>query len=143
MKIRMRVLYFPETGNAEKIARVISKEQEAKTDKIPPAYPVENEKLLIIGVDLKGSSADKVIVNLCKDMNTTRAKNVAFYAVGSGSFTAIDELKQIVSGKGVNVINDVYTCTVKGGLFKKGEVTAEDIKGAAGWADKIADSLME
>lgn len=141
MKFKMRVLHFSPNGNAEQIARAIAKIQEAKSDQIPPAYPSENEKLVIIGVELKGSSADKTVVDLCRDLTTARAKNVAFYAIGSGDFSAVNELKKIVSDKGINVAGNTFECTVKGGLFKKGKVTDEDVSSAVKWADEIVESL--
>lgn len=141
MKFKMRALYFSPAGNAEKIARAIAKAQEAVCDQIPPAYPSENEKLLFIGVETKGSSANKVVVDLCRDLTPARAKNVAFFAVGSGNFSAIDELKSIVKGKGIEVVGTTCECTVKGGLFKQGKVTDDDVKKVVDWAGKIVDSL--
>ena len=56
MKYKMQVLYFSKTGNTEKMAQAIGKSQKAKSDKIPPAYPVEGQKLILIGLELgKGS----------------------------------------------------------------------------------------
>lgn len=139
MKFKMRVLHFSPDGNALKIAEAIAKDQQAGCDKIPPAYPVENEKLLFIGVDMKGSAAQKAVMDLCKDLSTARAKNIAFFAVGS-KFDAIAELKQVVSSKGINVL-ETHECAVKGGLFSKGTASADDVKAAVAWAAKIVDSL--
>lgn len=141
MKFKMRVVHFSPNGQAEKIGDVIAKEQNTEEDKIPPAYPVENEKLLFIGTELKGNKVNAVVTDLCKNLTPARAKNVAFYAIGSGDFSAIDELKSIVAATGCTVIDDVFTCTVKSGLFKKGNVTEEDIKNATAWADKVVHSL--
>ena len=141
MKFKMRALYFSPSGNAEKVARAISKAQEAVCDQIPPAYPSENEKLLFIGLETKGSSANKVVLDLCRDLTPARAKNVAFFAVGSGNFSAVDELKNIVKGKGIDVIGDTCECTVKGGLFKQGKISDEEVQKAVAWAEKLVDSL--
>ncbi|WP_077534404.1 flavodoxin family protein [Massiliimalia massiliensis] len=141
MKFKMRALYFSPAGNTEKMARAIAKAQESICDQIPPAYPSENEKLLFIGVEMKGSSANKVVLDLCRDLTPSRAKNVAFFAVGSGNFSAIEELKTIVKGKGLEVVGSTYECTVKGGLFKQGKVTDADVDGVVAWAANIVDSL--
>jgi flavodoxin len=140
MKFKMRVLYFSPAGNAEKLADAIARKQQANSDKIPPAYPCENEKLLFIGVELKGSSADKAVQAFCKDLNPNRAKNVAFYSVG-GSSEGINELRKLVTAAGLNVVGTTHECTVKGGLFKKAVVTDADLKAAVAWADGIVDSL--
>ena len=143
MKFKMRILHFSPAGNAEKVANSIARDQQANSDRIPPAYPVENEKLLILGIEMKGSSVEKAVLDLCKDLNPSRVKNVAIYAIGSASFTAINEVKELVSSKGINFVGDVYECTLKGGLFKKGSVTDDDVKNITAWAGKIIDSLVE
>ena len=141
MKFKMRALYFSPAGNTEKMARAIAKAQEAVCDQIPPAYPSENEKLLFIGVEMKGSSANKPVLDLCRDLTPARAKNVAFFAVGSGNFSAVEELKNIVKGKGIEVAGTTYECTVKGGLFKQGKVSDGDVSGVVAWAEEIVNSL--
>ena len=142
MKFKMRILYFSPAGNAERLATEIARAQQTGSDKIPPAYPVEKEKLVFIGVELKGSAVDKTVVALCKDLTPARTKNVAFYAVGGGDFSAINELKQIVSSKGINVAGSIHQCTVKSGLFSKGSVSDADIKATVAWADQIVNSLV-
>lgn len=139
MKFKMRILHFSPEGNAQKIAEAIAKSQQAGCDKIPPAYPVENEKLLFICVDMKSPSPHKAVLDLCKDLSSTRAKNVAFLAVGS-KFDSVAEFKQKVSEKGVNVLG-THECAVKGGLFSKG-ISDDNIKAAVEWAGKLVDSLV-
>jgi flavodoxin len=140
MKFKMRVLHFSPAGNAEKLADAIARKQQCNADNIPPAYPCENEKLLFIGVELKGSKPDKSVEALCRDLNPTRAKNVAFFAVGS-SFEGIAPLKKLVTAAGLNAVDSVFECNVKSGLFSKGKVTDADVKAAVDWADKLVNSL--
>ena len=51
MKYKMTVLYYSKAGNAEALARAIAREQQTKGDQIPPAYPCEAQKLLLIGFE--------------------------------------------------------------------------------------------
>ena len=141
MKFKMRIIHYSPAGHAETIANAIARAQEANSDKIPPAYPVENERLLFIGVEMKGSSVDKTVKAFCSDLRPDRVKNVAFYVVGGGNFAAIDELKQTVAAKNINVIPDVCESVVKSGLFSKGNLTDDMVKNAVAWADKIVNSL--
>ena len=48
MKYKMTVLYYSKAGNAEALARAIAREQQTKGDQIPPAYPCEAQKLLLM-----------------------------------------------------------------------------------------------
>ena len=138
MKYKMQVLYFSKAGNTEKMAQAIGKSQKAKSDKIPPAYPVEGQKLILIGLELGKGSVDKDFIN---DLKPERTKTVAFFVTGNVS--ALEELKDILKHKGVNVLDDVYACEVKGGLFRSGKVTDEDIQAVVKWADKVTDSLVD
>ena len=144
MKFKMRALFYPEAGNAEKIALAIAKDQEIdrdRIDRIPPAYPCEKERLLFIGVELKGSSVPKPVIAVCKDLKPDRAKNVAFYAIGGGSFAKMDELRQIVQQKGVNVAGSIFECPASG-LFKK-TIADADVQKAVAWAAEIVESLRD
>ena len=142
MKFKMRIIYHSPAGHAAILGDAIARAQEANSDKIPPAYPVENERLLFIGVDMKGSSVDKSVTAFCNDLRPDRVKNVAFYAVGGGSFAAVDELKKIVAAKQINVIPEVCTSVVKSGLFSKGTLTNDMLANATAWAEKIVNSLL-
>ena len=141
MKYKMQVLYFSKAGNTEKMAQAIGKSQKAKSDKIPPAYPVEGQKLILIGLELGKGSVDKQVKDFINDLKPERTKNVAFFVTGNVS--ALEELKDILKHKGVNVLDDVYACEVKGWLFRSGKVTDEDIQAVVKWADKVTDSLVD
>ena len=140
MKYKMTVLYYSKAGNAEALARAIAREQQTKGDQIPPAYPCEAQKLLLIGLETN-KAVDKQVNAFVRDLNPNRTKNVAFFCAGDDVST-LDELKSILKGNGVNVLDDVFTCQVKGGLFKAGKVSDEDIKKAVAWSNKVVDSLL-
>ena len=64
------------------------------------------------------------------------------FSVLGDDVSKLDELKSILKGNGVNVLDDVFTCQVKGGLFKVSKVSDEDIKKAVAWSNKVVDSLL-
>ena len=47
-----------------------------------------------------------------------------------------------MKNNGINVLDDIFTCHVKGGLFKAGKVSDEDLKKAVAWSNKVVDSLL-
>jgi len=137
----MRMLHFPEAGVAQQLAAEIAKSQDVNAnlvDKIPPAYNLEKERLVFICIE-KGSL--KTVSAFCKQLSPERVKNVAFCAL-SGNAAEVVELKKIVEGTGIPVANTLQL-DVKGGLFKKASLTADDIKKAADWAAAIVDSLAD
>ena len=141
MVFKMRAMYYPEGSNAQSIAVKIAEDQKVnrdRIDKIPPAYNVEKERLVFIGVELKGSL--KPVVDFCKNLNPDRAKNVAFYVIG-GSADKIKEARAAVEQKGVNVVGNVFECPSTG-LFKKA-VADGDVKKVVAWAAEIVESLRD
>ncbi len=141
MKYKMQVLYSSKAGNTEKMAQAIGRAQKVKSDKIPPAYPVEGQKLILVGLELGKGSADKQVKDFISDLKPERTKNVAFFVTGNVS--GLDDLTSTLKGNGVNVLDDVYICEVKSGLFRSGKVTEEDIESVVKWADKIVNSLID
>lgn len=144
MKFKMRVLHYAPGGNADNISAAIARSQETTCDQIPPAYNCENEKLAIICAEV-GKKADDKLVNFIHHLSSSRVRNIAFLTV-SGSAEAADgaiaPLKEMAKRNGINVLDDVFHCTVKNGFFKKGKVTQTDLENAVDWADKVVNSLL-
>lgn len=140
MKYKMTVLYYSKNGNAEMLARAISREQKTKADQIPPAYPCEAQKLVLIGLETN-KAVDKQVDAFVRDLNPNRTKNVAFFCAGD-DVSKLESLKSTLKGNSVNVLDDVFTCQVKGGLFKAGKVTEDDVKKVVDWSNKVVDSLL-
>ena len=142
MKYKMRILHYSKSGNAGSLAQAITEDQKAKCDKIPPAYPCENEKLVIIGVDADKKSPEKPLADFCATLTPARAKSVAFFAIGGSCNEMIEELKNIVKATGTNVLEEAFTVQAKSSLFKKAKLSDEDLKAGVAWASKTVDSLL-
>jgi len=134
MAFKMRVLYYSKSGKMAAMAGAIAEKYGAKLDDIPPAYPCENEKLVVIGI-----SAGKELPNdlrlFLNGMDKSRAKNVAIFFDGPQDTSRA--ARNAVSERGVHVFDEV--CFVKGGLplkFIKG-VKEEEKTALLTWIDKI------
>lgn len=130
--MKMQSLYFSKsgTGPAQKVADRISRECKCKCDQIPPAYPCEREMLVVLNIE-SGKPA-RQLVDFCKSFNPQRARNVAFTVSGSNT-DGVEELKKYVKDTGVNVMDNVYECKTKGGLFGGGKVSDEQLAGVSQW----------
>lgn len=135
----MRILFYSKAGHSEALAQAIAREHRCTSDQIPPAYPCEGEKLLMIGLE-SAKKPDKQVVAFCQDLTPERAKNVAFYVAGD-STEVVEPLKEIVKQKGLNVVGDTYHCHLKTVLFSK-KLTEADIQGVKDWAKQVVDSLI-
>lgn len=140
MKYKMQVFYSSKAGNTERMAQAIARAQGTKSDQIPPAYPVEGQKLIMIGLELGKGSADKQVKDFINDLKPERTKNVAFFVTGNTAGLA--ELKTLLEQKQVNVLDNIFACEVKSGLFKSGKITDGDLQAAVNWAEQVVDSLL-
>ena len=120
--MKAKSLHYSKSGCVQPIASEIGRVMQCVCDQIPPAYPCEGDKVVFIGIEMNGKLPGPVD-HFCKDLNPTRTKGVAFYVLNSTGKT--DGLEGIIAA-------------IKGGLFKKGQPTDEDIKKALAWADEIS-----
>lgn len=140
--MKAKSLHFSKTGSAQQIAAELGRVLECVCDKIPPAYPCENEKIVFIGVEMSGR-LDKSVEAFCKDLKPVRTKNVAFYVINSkGDTSGLEEISKTLEANGVHVAAEPYAVTVKGGLFKKASVTDADVQAAVNWAKDIVENKL-
>lgn len=137
--MKAKSLHFSKHGTVQPIASEIGRVYQCVCDQIPPAYPCEGEKVVFIGVEMGGKLPGPVD-HFCRDLNPTRAKNVAFYLV-SGSVDGLSSIKSELENHGVHVVDDVLTLDLKSSLFKKANPTDADIKKALDWAEKVVNNL--
>ena len=141
--MKMQVLYFSKNGkgNAEAVATAVGRTFKCKCDQIPPAYPCQNEKLVIIVFDNYGKKA-KQLIDFCKDLSTERASNVAVIPRSNDGSNDIGELADIFKANNVTVAG-IQGIEIKKGLFGAGKLTDDKVKIATDFATKMVTSLFE
>ena len=78
MAIKLRVLHYPDNKKLSALCNDITSSYEnSKYDKIPPAYPCENEKLLVCFIK-SGKEMTAELKNFVGDLSKARAQNVFF-----------------------------------------------------------------
>ncbi len=137
--MKAKSLHFSKRGTVQPIASEIGRVYQCVCDQIPPAYPCEGEKVVFIGVEM-GGKLPAPVDYFCRDLNPSRAKNVAFYLI-NGSVDGLNSIKSELENHGVHMVDDVLTLEVKSSLFKKGSVTDDDVKKALAWAEKVVENL--
>lgn len=118
MNFKMRVFFFKTEGVAEELMEQLSREYRVKADQIPPAYPVENEKLILVCIDDGASKPKKALVDFCRNLDNARCQNVAFSATTKGGVEAAKELANIIRSNNINVVDEPHLVPVKSGLFR-------------------------
>ncbi len=142
MNFKMRVFFFKTEGVAEQLIEQLSREYRVKADQIPPAYPVENEKLILICIDDNASKPKKALVDFCRNLDKVRCQNVAFSSVTKGGVEAAKELSEIIRGNGINVVEDPHLIPVKSGLFGT-KATDESVADIKEWAKHVIDIVHQ
>lgn len=138
--MKAKSLHFSKRGTVQPIASELGRVYQCVCDQIPPAYPCEGEKVVFIGVEM-GGKLPAPVDHFCRDLNPTRAKNVAFYLI-NGNPEGLNGIKSELENHGVHVVDDVLTLEIKSSLFKKGSATEADIQKALDWAEKVVAKLQ-
>ena len=141
--MKMQVLYFSKNGkgNAETLATYVGRAFKCKCDQIPPAYPCEGQKLVIIVYDNYSAPA-KQLLDFCKDLKPERSSNVAIISMSSSGAKGVADLEAIFKANNVAVAGTLELKIGKG-LFGYGKLTDEDIKKANEFSTNIAKTLFE
>ena len=139
MKMKMRVLTATSKGKLLSIANSISAEKSNyKADIIPPAYPCETERIVII-VATAAAKYSTAVEIFCKNLNKSQAQNIAF--IIDGTPEKAEHLINLVKSAGSHVCEDVLY--IKGGLpfkFAK-KVSEEEKQQVSEWLEKTLKSL--
>jgi len=129
---KMRVLYYSKSGKIAAMAGAIASKYDVKLDDIPPAYPCDNEKLVLLGVSAKKEIPDKVR-QFCAELNPQRAQNVALFFDGPEDLAT--EVIDLAKAAGARVVGETFF--VVGGIpFFKG-ISPEEKSATEMWAYKM------
>ncbi len=137
----VKVYYVSPKGCAEMIASAICAQigGNTKTEALMPAYMPENTNMMFIGCE--GSKADKVTAEFLNSLNPGRVRNAALYSCSPKKDTgAIDEMRSILEGKGINVLASSKAFPGKGFLSGKKPDKA-DLEDAKKWASECMASV--
>lgn len=130
---KLRVLTLTKQKKLKQMAAKLCEGTDVKVDDIPPAYNVENVKLLVVGISPK--LADTNVMRFFSALDSSRAANVAFFTDAGPE--ALAKIINACRESGVNVIDDILS--VKCGLFSS--ASSEDLQQISQWEKKIESSL--
>ena len=139
--MKMRVLTATNKGKLMSLAAKVAEKAESsyKVDQIPPAYPCERERLIVIVVSAKASMPETFTRFCGSRMSREMATNIAL--IVDGKPEAASQIIETLKGTGVNVIEDVLY--INGGLpfkFAK-KYTPEEEASVLEWTDRILTQL--
>lgn len=139
MKMKLRVLTATNKGKLLSLAKMVADEySNYACDVIPPAYPCETERLVVIFLTAasKYSTAFEIF---CKNLTKATAQNVA--VVVDGDMAKAQPVLDMIKGAGCNFCEEVLT--MNGGLpfkFLK-KTTEEERKTVLEWVERTIQSF--
>ncbi len=138
MAIKMRVLCYPEKKKLLAIGNMIKAEYDLSVnavDRIPPAYPCDKERIVILATNIKGNLPDDYRLFLGR-LNKSGAANVAILAAGDDA--CVEKTKDLLREAGTNVIDS--TLKIKMGLFDS-KVTDAEKADILAWVEQVRTEL--
>ena len=137
--MKVKVLYFSKKGNTEKVAKAIAEAAGAESEMVPPAYPCENEKLVFLGSGSYGGKTHSTMEKFINTLTTERVKNVALFGTYTGNVDSLDAMKKQLVERGINVLDNQFTCKGKSMFKNRSNPDENDIKAAKDFAKKVLE----
>lgn len=138
--LKMRVMYSSKKGKVVTYADAIAQAFNCLANDIPPAYPADKERLVIIVATLGDEPSDK-LRRFCSELYPNRAQNVALAIDGEKDSEAEKTIREVLKAAGTNVIDDTYYLP-KCGIFGK-KITLQERQSIVDWARNIQTSILE
>lgn len=137
--VKMRVIYSTTKKKVVTFATAISEAFKCQLDDVPPAFPCDKEKLVVIVMSIKDTANDK-LRRFCGELNPARALNVALVVDGDKDGKGVQSVKEILKEAGTNVIDDVYT--VDGGGFLSKKISLDERTAIVKWVEGVIDNTF-
>jgi hypothetical protein len=133
-KIKMRVMYASSNKKMANYADAIGHAFGCSVNDIPPSYPCDNERLVVIGLSLRGSRVEDRVRRFCTELIPTRARATALFIEGEPGSAAEKEIVEILKNAGTNFID--HTMYLKCGLFSS-KLSLEERQKIVDWVREV------
>ena len=137
--MKMRALVVSGKGKLKAIGDLLAKNGTYQSDTIPPAYPCDRERLVVIIASVKPNMSDS-FRRFCQELSKDKAQNVAIIADGAEKDAQM--VAEWIRGAGANMIDNILYFPVSffAGFSKK--LSPEETDKITAWYDQIVNSLV-
>ena len=137
--MKMRVMYYSKKGKLVTFANAIGEAYGCLVNDIPPAYPADKERLVVLALTLGNTDPADEVRRFCKELYPNRAQNVVLLVDGEANCRGEKIVKDVLKEAGTNVIEKTYY--VKCGIFGK-KISLDDRQTVVNWAREVV-SMVE
>ena len=140
--IKMRVVYSSSKPKMATFAGAIGEAFKCPTDTVPPGFPCDKERLVVLGMTANSDPDDKLRL-FCRELNGQRAYNVCIFVDGDKDASSVKKVKEMLKEAGTNVVDDVYTVNGGSGLFAafQKKISLEERTNIVRWVTSVIESL--
>lgn len=141
--IKMRVVFSSSKPKMQTFATALGEAFKCQVDNVPPAFPCDKERLVVIGMTGGNDPGDKLRL-FCRELNAQRAYNVCIFVDGDKDSMAVKKVKEMLKEAGTNVVEEVYTVNGgSGGLFGafNKKISLEERTNIVRWVTSVIESL--
>ena len=139
MAIKMRILHYTKKAKLRSIGDLIRAEYDLainSVDAIPPAYPCNNERIVILVLSVK-DDADDQLRRFLMELTKSRAQNVAI--ISDGKSTGVEKVKGYLKQAGTNVVGEPLFMSV--GLFAGKNLSDDEKTTVLNWVKAAVDAI--
>ena len=136
-KLGIRILCQSKNLRLKTYAEAIGQELGVLVSDIPPAYPLEGERIVFMGLSL-GSKADDAVIQFCSQLGKEKAGHVALFIDGKPGRKSEQTVIETLNSAGADIICDTYY--VKSSHFGK-KIANEKRLDAVNWAHKVLETV--
>ena len=137
--MKMRVMYYSKKGKLVTFANAIGEAYGCLVNDIPPAYPADKERLVVLALTLGNTDPADEVRRFCKELYPNRAQNVVLLVDGEANCRGEKIVKDVLKEAGTNVIDKTYY--VKCGIFGK-KISLDERQAVVTWAREVV-SMVE
>lgn len=140
--MNIAVRYYSRSGNTKKVADAIAKAAgvEAKDCSVPVQ---ENTDLLFLGGSVYGFGLDEHTKDYIEHLSAGNVKAVSVFGTSAIVKTGNQEMKNLLTAKGMNVLKREFYCRGAFTVMHRGHPDAGDLNQAVIFAHSVLDSLKQ
>lgn len=137
--MKMRSLVVSSKGKLKAIGDLLAKNGQYAADIVPPAYPCDRERLVVIAVTVKTNMPD-AFRRFCQELSKEKAQNVAL--IVDGTEENAKTVYEWIRSAGTHAIENILYFPIKGLFagFSK-HLTAEEASKVNTWYQEILNDL--
>ena len=135
----MRILHYTGKAKLRSIGDLIRNEYDLainSVDAIPPAYPCNNERIVILVVSVK-DDADDQLRRFLMELTKSRAQNVAI--ISDGKPTGVAKVQSYLKQAGTNIVGDPLY--ISAGLFAGKNLSDAEKAEVLAWVKSAVDAI--